>query len=102
LNQTIAVWILILFAVAAANLPFLNERVLGVLPYKRAKTKPVWVVCLELMVLYLISGVLGFAFERALSNPFEQRWEFYAITLCIFLVFGFPGFVYRYLLKARG
>lgn len=99
MNQTIAVWILVVFSVAAANLPFLNERVLGVFRLRRPGSKPALLVCLELLLLYIISGMLGFAFERALSNPFAQRWEFYVLTLCIFLVLGFPGFVYRYLLK---
>lgn len=98
MNQTIAVWILILFAVAAANLPFLNDRVLGV--FKLTQTvKSAWIVSLELLAMYVLAGLLGFAFESALSNPFALGWSFYAITLCIFLVLGFPGFVYRYLLK---
>src|SRR3546814_14582932 len=29
---------------------------------------------------------LGFAFEAALGNPFAQGWEFYAITLSLYLV----------------
>ena len=28
-NQTVAVWLLILLSLAAANLPFLNERLFG-------------------------------------------------------------------------
>lgn len=99
MNQTLAVWILILFSVGAANLPFINDRVLGVLKTGRTAGKSGFVVCLELLVMYLVAGVIGFAFERSLSNPFALGWEFYAITLCIFLVLGFPGFVYRYLLK---
>ena len=98
MNQTIAIWILILFSVAAANLPFLNDRVLGVIKLRQAAKSP-WVVSFELLAMYVVAGLLGFAFEKALSNPFALGWEFYAITLCVFLVLGFPGFVYRYLLK---
>lgn len=99
MNQTFAVWILILFSVAAANLPFLNDKILGVIRTRNPAGKSGITVCAELLVMYFVSGVLGFAFESALSNPFSLGWEFYAITLCIFLVLGFPGFVYRYLLK---
>lgn len=98
MNQTIAVWLLVLFSVAAANLPFLNDRILGVFKTSQA-TKSAWMVSLELVVMYVVAGLLGFAFERALSNPFALGWSFYAITFCVFLVLGFPGFVYRYLLK---
>jgi hypothetical protein len=24
-------------------------------------------------------------------------WQFYAVTVCLYLVLGFPGFVHRYL-----
>ncbi|AWB35762.1 DUF2818 family protein [Orrella marina] len=99
MNQTLAVWILIVFSVAAANLPFLSDKVFGVLKTSNPAGKSGFLVCAELLVMYFVAGLLGFAFESALSNPFLLGWEFYAITLCIFLVLGFPGFVYRYLLK---
>lgn len=54
---------------------------------------------LEVLVFYGLIGVLGFAFEVNMGNRFEQGWEFYAITLSLFLVLGYPGFVYRYLLR---
>jgi len=44
-------------------------------------------------------GVVGWAFESALGNVFPQNWEFFAITLTLFAVLAFPGFVFRYLLK---
>jgi len=99
LSQTAAVWILIALAFAAANLPFVNERFLAMIPMRRHLTKPAWTVVVELILLYVVVGVLGYAFETALVNPFPRGWAFYAITLCIFLVLGFPGFIYRYLLK---
>lgn len=54
---------------------------------------------LEVLVFYGLVGVLGFAFEINMGNRFAQTWEFYAITLSLFLVLGYPGFVYRYLLR---
>lgn len=56
---------------------------------------------LELLVFYALVGALGFAFEINMGNSFAQTWEFYAITLSLFVVLGYPGFVYRYLLRRR-
>ena len=55
----------------------------------------------EVLVFYALVGVLAFAFEASMGNVFEQRWEFYAITLSLFLVMGYPGYVYRYLMRHR-
>jgi hypothetical protein len=63
--------------------------------------KSVLVRLLELLVFYGLVGVLGLAFESSLGNRFPQGWEFYAITLCLYLVLGYPGFVWRYLMKRR-
>ncbi|WP_313622228.1 DUF2818 family protein [Achromobacter sp.] len=102
MNQTLAVWLLIALALVSANLPFLTERVFAVLPWKQggaAAPKPFWLRLVEVLVFYAIVGALGFAFESALGNRFAQTWEFYAITLSLFLVLAYPGFVYRYLFK---
>lgn len=98
-SQSVAVWILIVLAIAAANLPFVSDRFVALFPFKAHPAKPGWAVVFELLVLYVLIGLIGYAFETALVNPFPRGWEFYATTLCIFLVLGFPGFIYRYLLK---
>lgn len=54
---------------------------------------------IEVFVLYLLVGVLAFALELNLGNRFPQTWEFYAITGSLYLVLGYPGFVFRYLMK---
>ncbi|NGM87356.1 DUF2818 family protein [Parapusillimonas sp. SGNA-6] len=64
-------------------------------------SKPFFVRLLEVLMFYGLIGVLGFAFEANIGNPFAQTWEFYAITLSLFFVLGYPGFVYRYLLRHR-
>lgn len=99
LNQSVAVWLLIVLAFVTANLPFINERLFSVVALKRYSVKPPFMIIAELIIWYVIVGLLGYAFETALVNPFPRGWEFYAITLCIFMVLGFPGFVYRYLMK---
>lgn len=79
-----------------ANLPFFTESMLGIVRMKQG-TKPGYVRIGELLVLYFL--VLGVArlIESSLGNAFPQGWQFYAVTVCMFLVLGFPGFVHRYL-----
>jgi hypothetical protein len=100
MNQTAAVWLLILLAFIAANVPFLNNRVFAVWqPKSLSLPKAFWLRVFELLVLYCVVGAVGIAFERLIGNVFTQRWEFYAITLSLFVVMAFPGFVFRYLLR---
>ncbi|NLC36089.1 MAG: DUF2818 family protein [Alcaligenaceae bacterium] len=175
MNQSFAVWLLILLSVVTANLPFLVERPFLALPWRQKGEveHPAWLMSLssllffavlvglggaamtligegvftaadtasvvrflvillvlagiaalvlafpgwrsrgrqvqksfferliELIVFYALVGVLGFSLEANLGNRFEQGWEFYAITFSLFLVMGYPGFVWRYLMKRR-
>ncbi|NEX61857.1 DUF2818 family protein [Noviherbaspirillum galbum] len=93
-------WIVILLGIAAANLPFVNERLFGLIPVSRER-KPLWMRLLELIVLYFLVGLVGYLIESRIGNVFSQTWEFYAITACLFLVLAFPGFVFRYLRRHR-
>lgn len=113
MNQSVAVWLLIITALAAANLPFINERLFALVPLGSGRRVAVDAVTpavaprdksfllrlIELVVLYALVGLLGYLFESALGNPFKQRWEFYAITFSLFVVLAFPGFVIRYLMR---
>ena len=97
MNTSLSSWLVIIVALLAASLPFFTERVFGLLRLNSKKT--VWLRLLELIVLYFVVGSLGFLLESNAGNRFDQRWEFFAITACLFIVFAFPGFVYRYLRK---
>jgi len=100
MNQTAAVWLLILLAFIAANVPFLNNRVFALWqPQRLPITKAFWLRALELLALYCLVGTVGITFERLIGNVFTQRWEFYAVTFSLFVVMAFPGFVFRYLLR---
>lgn len=102
MTQSVAVWLLIALALLSANLPFLSEKVFALLPYRRAgaqAAKPFWLRLIEVLAFYLIVGAVGFAFESSLGNRFTQGWQFYAVTLCLYLVMAYPGFVYRYLYR---
>jgi hypothetical protein len=100
MSSSLSVWLVVGAAFLAANLPFLNERLLALVP-RRAAIKSLWLRLLELLVLYLIVGGFGLALEQHQGQIYPQGWEFYAITGAMFLTFAFPGFVYRYLGRSR-
>ena len=76
MNVTSSSWLLILLAIFAANLPFLNERCFALLAWQRFPRKPFWLLLIELVVLYFSLGVLAFALESLSGNRFPQTWEF--------------------------
>ena len=94
-----SVWLVLLAAAVAANLPFINERLFVVGP-RRAPKGLGWRV-LELALLYALVLGLGFALEARAGQRHSQGWEFYAVALCLFLTLAFPGFVWRYLRRHR-
>lgn len=100
MTHTFSVWLVLIAAFIAANLPFLNERLLGVWPRRAPKT--LWMRVAELVVLYFLVGVLGLVLEQYAGQIAPQGWEFYATTGALFLTLAFPGFVYRYLYHRRG
>lgn len=98
--QTASIWTVLLLALLAANVPFVNERLLAVAPLFRS-VKPLAVRLAELVLLYFGVGGVGLLFERRVGQIAPQGWEFYAVTGALFLVLAFPGFTWRYLLKHR-
>ena len=96
-------WLLIVLGLFAANLPFANERWFALISTQAFQNKkPFWARLIELILLYFVLGAVGYALESRLGNVFVQTWEFYAITVFLFLVLAFPGFVFRYLRKTHG
>lgn len=91
--------IILLIAFFAANLPFLSQRWFFV--WRRGETKPFVIRLAELALLYFALGFLARAVEARLGSVHAQGWEFYAVTVSLFLVFAYPGFVYRYLWRRR-
>lgn len=98
MNTSLSSWLVIVVALFAATLPFINERLFALIPLK-VGAKAFSVRLFELLVFYFLVGALGSFLESRAGNRFEQQWEFYAITGCLFLVFAFPGFIFRYLRK---
>jgi len=99
-DVSLASWFIILLALFCANIPFFNERLFAAIP-TRLVVKPVWLRLIELLCLYLFVGLMAQLLESRIGNVFSQGWEFYAVTLCLFLVFAYPGFVLRYMRKQR-
>ncbi len=98
MTADVAIWLLLVFAVVAANLPWLSERLFFIRELPGGK--PAWVRLLEWLVLYFVVGGIAIGLERkTLGNIHDQGWEFYVVTLCLFLVFALPGFIYRHDLK---
>jgi hypothetical protein len=94
-------WLVVAVALAFANLPFVNESLFALIPYRGGRRKPFPVRLIELIVLYFCLGAIAYLLEARIGNVFVQTWEFYAITGCLFVVLAFPGFVVRYLRKQR-
>ncbi|HVC49857.1 MAG TPA: DUF2818 family protein [Burkholderiales bacterium] len=86
---------MLLVAFLAANWPFLTNRLFGVMTLAKGK-QPFWIL-LELVVLYFLIGGLGRILEASMGPVHHQGWQFYVVTICLFLVFAFPGYVYRFL-----
>lgn len=84
-------------ALVAANLPFVSQRLMAVVSLSSAKGFGTRLA--ELLVFYGLVGALCAFLEHRAGQVAPQGWEFYAITLAVFLTLAFPGFVYRYLVK---
>ena len=96
MNEATAAMALIAIAILVANLPWMSERILLIAKpadgHKRA-----WWRWLEWLMLYFIVGAMALGMEHKVTGQFyPQDWEFYAITVCLFLVFALPGFLYRH------
>ena len=100
MSNTVSVWLVIVVAFLAANLPFANQRLLGVLALKRP-VKPLGLRLAEMVLLYFLAGGLGLLLENRAGQIAPQKWEFYAITGALFITFAFPGFIWCYLWKHK-
>ena len=99
MSNTVSAWLVIAVAFFAANLPFMNHRLFGVLPLRSGK--PLAVRAAELLLMYFVAGAFGLLLENHAGQIAPQGWEFYAVTGALFITFAFPGFIWRYLWKHR-
>ena len=99
MTQTGSIWLVLVLAFCAANLPFLSQRLFGVVALARGKNLAMRLG--ELVVLYFVVGGVALFLEQRAGQISPQGWEFYAVTGALFLTFAFPGFVWRHLYKPR-
>lgn len=97
-------WILLALVFLVANLPWFSDKLFYVINLKSKHdgnvNKRLWWCFLELAVLYLLVGLVVRYAEYATHGQIApQAWEFYSTTICLFLVFAFPGFVYKVMWK---
>ena len=107
MTTSIAVAILFIVTLIAANIPFLTDRTL--LLFKSDSNKSFWLRFLEWFIMYIVVMAIAIGMESKLHGAayakvwefwnFSQHWEFYSITLCLFVVFALPGYLYHYDLK---
>jgi hypothetical protein len=97
-NTSFYAGLIIAVSLIAANLPFVNERLFCIFRLRYLK-KPFWIRLFEWIVWYGVVGVFAYFIEQHIGSVFSQKGMFFAITLCVFLVFGYVGFVFRYLRK---
>ncbi|MCV2360881.1 MULTISPECIES: DUF2818 family protein [Roseateles] len=99
MDSEAAVWLVLLTAAVAANLPYFSHRLLLVGPVRRPKAVG-WRLA-ELAILACLTLALGFALEARIGQRHPQGWEFYGAAICLFITLGFPGFVWCYLRRGR-
>lgn len=98
MDQNSAVWLLLVTALVLANLPFILANRLFLVIKVEAKSFIVNVV--EWFVYFGITGVFAYLLEKkVMGHVAPQDWEFYTIVFFMFMIFAFPGFIYRYNLK---
>lgn len=96
LNQS--VWLLLVTAIVLANIPFILSTRLFI--FIKVPHKSILIDLIEWFIYFGITGVFAYLLEnKSMGHVAEQQWEFYAITLFMFIIFAFPGFIYRYNLK---
>ncbi|MBE0493385.1 MAG: DUF2818 family protein [Thiomicrospira sp.] len=94
-----AVWILLFLAIVMANVPWILPNRLFIV-VSMDKPKALWLSLVEWLVYLVSVGLVGIWLEYStMGNIASQQWEFYVINLFLFMIFSFPGFIYRYNLK---
>ena len=96
--MTAPMYTLLALAFLLANLPFLTPRLFGLKPLPR---KHAGHHLLELAAAYALTAALAYLLESRTGPVHPQGWEFYAVTVSLFAVAAFPGFVWRYFWKVR-
>ena len=93
-----AVWLLLVTAMILANIPWILSNRLFL--FIKVPNKSFVVNLLEWLLYFILTGIFAYLLEsKSMGHVQPQDWEFYAITFFMFIIFAFPGFIYRYNLK---
>lgn len=96
--MTVSQYTLLILSIVLANLPFLSNRFLGIIPLRRKR----FIYCLaELIIFYVVLGIVGYILESRAGVVHTQDWVFYVVTSLIFIIFSFPAFVWRYFWQSK-
>lgn len=96
--MTASMYVLLVLALIFANAPFVTVRLFGVFALKH---KHFGHHLLELCVGFIITASLAYLLESRAGAVHSQGWEFYATVACLYLIFAFPCFVWRYFWHTR-
>ena len=98
MELTQAVWLLLVTAIVLANIPFILSNRLFL--FIKVPHKSIVVNLIEWFLYFILTGIFAYLLEnKSMGHVAEQTWEFYTINLFMFIIFAFPGFIYRYNLK---
>ena len=82
MTQTASVWLVILLAFAAANFPFLTERVLGIVPLARGKNLGQVIATMSLPVV--LGPILGPVLGGLILTFASWHWMFWVnVPFCV-------------------
>jgi len=98
MNVDQAVWLLLVTAMILANIPWILSNRLFM--FIKVPNKSFIMNLLEWFLYFILTGIFAHLLEsKSMGHTQPQDWEFYAITLFMFMIFAFPGFIYCYNLK---
>lgn len=98
MEMTQAIWLLLVLAIVLANIPFILSNRMFV--FIKVPEKSIWINLAEWFLYFIVTGIFAMLLEnKSMGEVAPQDWEFYAVTLFLFMIFAFPGFIYRYNIK---
>lgn len=87
----------VIIAFITANLPWISERRFIFFSIKEKACKSFAFSMTEWFSFYILMAYLGIGIEKKLTGVVQsQNWQLIVVTLCLYLVFALPGFIYRY------